>query len=87
MGEYTTFVCRECGYTADKIRWGVSANDPRKRFMPAVCVECKALTEVDLTGADILVDEFHCLTCGSQLSMPPANSWHQTSGNPSPYAS
>ena len=38
-------------------------------FIPefAVCVECKALTEVDLTGADILVDEFHCLTCGSQL--------------------
>ena len=67
MGEYTTFVCRECGYTADNIRWGVSVNDPRKRFMPAVCVECKAIAEVDLTGADILVDEFHCLTCGSQL--------------------
>ena len=40
MGEYTTFVCRECGYTADRIRWGVSVNDPRKRFMPANCVEC-----------------------------------------------
>ncbi len=29
MGEYTTFECRECGYTADRIRWGVSVNDPR----------------------------------------------------------
>ena len=67
MGEYTTFVCRECGYTADRIRWGVSVNDPRKRFMPAICVECKTIAEVDLTGADIMVDEFNCLKCGSQL--------------------
>ena len=67
MGEYTTFVCRECGYTADRIRWGVSVNDPRQRFMPADCVECKAIAEVDLTGADIHVDEFHCVVCGSQL--------------------
>ena len=67
MGEYTTFVCRECGYTADNVRWGVSANDPRKRFMPAVCVHCKEITSVDLTGADIMVDEFHCSTCDSQL--------------------
>jgi predicted RNA-binding Zn-ribbon protein involved in translation (DUF1610 family) len=67
MGEYTTFVCRECGYTAERIRWGVSVTDPRKRFMPAICVECKAIAEVDLTGADIMVDEFNCLKCGSQL--------------------
>ena len=67
MGEYTTFMCRECGYTADRIRWGVSVNDPRKRFMPAMCVECKAIAEVDLTGADIMIDEFNCLKCGSQL--------------------
>jgi Zn finger protein HypA/HybF involved in hydrogenase expression len=67
MGEYTTFVCRECGYTADNVRWGVSANDPRKRFMPAVCVQCKEITSVDLTGADIMVDEFHCSACDCQL--------------------
>ena len=35
--------------------------------MPAFCVECKTICEVDLTGADIMVDEFSCLTCGSQL--------------------
>ena len=67
MGEYTTFVCRECGYTADSVRWGVSVNDPRKRFMPAVCVTCKTIASVDLTGADIMVDEFHCADCGHQL--------------------
>jgi DNA-directed RNA polymerase subunit RPC12/RpoP len=67
MGEYTTFVCRECGYTADRIRWGVSVNDPRKRFMPAMCVECKTIAEVDLTGADIMCDEFPCLKCGAEM--------------------
>ena len=67
MGEFTTFECRECGYRAEQIRWGVSMRDPRIRFMPAFCVECKTICEVDLTGADIMVDEFTCLTCGSQL--------------------
>jgi len=67
MGEYTTFVCRQCGYTAERIRWGVSMRDPRIRFMPAFCVECKEIVEVDLTGADIMVDEFRCVKCGSEL--------------------
>jgi predicted RNA-binding Zn-ribbon protein involved in translation (DUF1610 family) len=67
MGEYTTFECRSCGYKAEQVRWGVSANDPRVRFMPAYCVECGAIREVDLTGADLIVDEFDCPDCGSQL--------------------
>jgi Zn finger protein HypA/HybF involved in hydrogenase expression len=67
MGEYTTFECRECGYTADRIRWGVSVYDPRQRFMPAYCVECGAIVEVDMTGADIHVDEFRCVVCTSEL--------------------
>ena len=53
MGEYTTFECRECGYTAERIRWGVSVNDPRQRFMPALLRGVQAIVEVDLTGADI----------------------------------
>ena len=67
MGEYTTFTCRECGYSAERIRWGVSVNDPRQRFMPAYCIECGTIVEVDLTGADLMVDEFTCLKCGSEL--------------------
>jgi predicted RNA-binding Zn-ribbon protein involved in translation (DUF1610 family) len=67
MGEYTTFECRQCGYTAERIRWGVSVNDPRRRFMPAYCVECGIIVEVDLTGADMHVDEFPCVMCGSEL--------------------
>lgn len=67
MGEYTTFECRECGYRAEGIRWGVSVLDPRRRFMPAYCVECGIIVEVDLTGADIHVDEFPCVMCGSEL--------------------
>jgi predicted RNA-binding Zn-ribbon protein involved in translation (DUF1610 family) len=67
MGEYTTFACRQCGYSADRIRWGVSMYDPRQRFMPAYCVECGTIVEVDMTGADIHIDEFHCVVCGSEL--------------------
>lgn len=67
MGEYTTFECRQCGYKADRIRWGVSVYDPRQRFMPAYCVECGIIVEVDMTGADIHVDEFRCVVCGSEL--------------------
>jgi predicted RNA-binding Zn-ribbon protein involved in translation (DUF1610 family) len=67
MGEYTTFVCRDCGYTAERIRWGVSMSDPRIRFMPAYCVECGTIVEVDLTGADLMIDEFPCVKCGSEL--------------------
>jgi predicted RNA-binding Zn-ribbon protein involved in translation (DUF1610 family) len=67
MGEYTTFECRECGYTADRIRWGVGVHDPRQRFMPGYCVECSTIEEVDLTGADIHIDEFRCVVCGSEL--------------------
>lgn len=67
MGEYTTFECRECDYRAERIRWGVSVYDPRQRFMPSYCVECGTIVEVDMTGADIHVDEFHCVVCGSEL--------------------
>jgi len=35
--------------------------------MPAHCMTCKAYVEVDLTGADILVDEFTCSACGSEV--------------------
>jgi hypothetical protein len=71
MGEFTTFECRECGYRAEQIRWGVSMRDPRIRFMPAFCVECKTICEVDLTGADIMVDEFNCLTGPRRRRMSP----------------
>ena len=67
MGEYTTFECRQCGYTAERVRWGVGVHDPRQRFMPSYCVECGTIVEVDLTGADIHVDEFRCVVCGSEL--------------------
>ena len=64
MGEYTTFECRQCGYKADRIRWGVGVYDPRQRFMPA---ECGTIVEVDMTGADIHIDEFRCVVCGVEL--------------------
>jgi predicted RNA-binding Zn-ribbon protein involved in translation (DUF1610 family) len=67
MGEYTTFTCRKCGYSAERVRWGVSVSDPRQRFMPAYCIECGTIVEVDLTGADLMVDEFTCLRCGREL--------------------
>jgi DNA-directed RNA polymerase subunit RPC12/RpoP len=67
MGEYTTFECRRCGYRAERIRWGVSVRDPRQRFMPAYCVECGVIVEVDLTDADIHVDDFTCVLCGTEL--------------------
>ena len=68
MGEYTTFECRACGYEAGHVRWGVSVYDPSRRFMPAYCVECRTIVEVDLTGADLHVDEFRCGACESELS-------------------
>ncbi len=67
MGESTTFTCDSCGYESRQIRWGVSATDPRRRFMPAHCMTCKAYVEIDLTGADIMVDEFRCSTCDSEV--------------------
>jgi predicted RNA-binding Zn-ribbon protein involved in translation (DUF1610 family) len=67
MGEYTTFECPRCGYRAERIRWGVGMTDPRVRCMPAYCVECGIITEVDMTGADIHVDEFRCIDCNSEL--------------------
>jgi len=30
-------------------------------------MKCKAYVEVDLTGADVMVDEFHCAQCGSEV--------------------
>jgi predicted RNA-binding Zn-ribbon protein involved in translation (DUF1610 family) len=67
MGESTSFCCDHCGYESASIRWGVSMVDPRRRFMPAFCFSCRTYVEVDLTGADILVDEFTCPTCGGLL--------------------
>ena len=67
MGESTTFHCESCGYESGPIRWGVSVQDPRRRFLPAYCYTCKDYVEVDLTGADVLVDEFHCDRCSSQV--------------------
>jgi Zn finger protein HypA/HybF involved in hydrogenase expression len=68
MGESTTFCCDECGYESAPIRWGVSMLDPRRRYMPAFCYTCRTYVEVDLTGADILVDEFTCPTCGDRIA-------------------
>lgn len=67
MGESTTFHCGSCGYESAPIRWGVSMQDPRRRFMPAFCHTCHEYVEVDLTGADLLVDEFNCGRCGSHV--------------------
>jgi predicted RNA-binding Zn-ribbon protein involved in translation (DUF1610 family) len=67
MGESTVFHCESCGYESLEIRWGVSVTDPRRRFMPAHCMHCKTYVEVDLTAADILVDEFLCPTCGTEV--------------------
>lgn len=68
MGESTTFHCDECGYESKEIRWGVSVVDPRVRFMPAKCSRCREYVEVDLTGADLCVDEFRCRTCGAEVT-------------------
>ena len=67
MGEITTFCCRDCGYESAAIRWGVSVTDPRRRYLPAHCMKCRDYVEVDLTGADLLVDDFFCANCGSQV--------------------
>ncbi|MHB0978541.1 MAG: hypothetical protein ACYC5Q_00415 [Thermoleophilia bacterium] len=67
MGESTIFHCDSCGYESRQIRWGVSVLDPRRRFMPAHCMRCKTYVEVNLTGADILVDEFTCPHCEGEV--------------------
>jgi hypothetical protein len=67
VGESTTFHCEACGYESGSIRWGVSVQDPRRRFMPGHCLSCKDYVEVDLTGADLLTDEFLCQECGSEV--------------------
>ena len=67
MGENSIFECRSCGYKTPIVRWGVSVNDPRQRFMPALCLHCAAIIEVDLTGRDILVERFTCPDCGSGI--------------------
>lgn len=68
MGESTTFQCDECGYESQEIRWGVSVLDPRRRFMPALCMKCRTYVEVDLTNADLCVDKFHCAACGTEVT-------------------
>ena len=68
MGESTTFHCDVCGHVSQEIRWGVSVVDPRRRFMPAQCMSCKTYVEVDLTGADLCVDEFLCQVCGNEVT-------------------
>jgi len=35
--------------------------------MPAHCMRCKTYVEVNLTGADILVDEFTCPHCEGEV--------------------
>ncbi len=67
MGESTTFHCESCDYESRQIRWGVSQLDPRRRFMPALCLQCKSFVEIDLTGADILIDEFTCPHCSAEV--------------------
>lgn len=67
MGELTTFRCNACGYVSAAIRWGVSVQDPRRRFLPAHCGKCCSYVEIDLTGADLLVDDFFCPECGTQV--------------------
>lgn len=64
MGEFTTFECGACGYRAEHIRWGAGQLDPRTRFLPAVCHHCQKIIEVELTGRDILIEEFTCPDCG-----------------------
>lgn len=68
MGEYTTFACSSCGYRVERIRWGVGLNDPRVRLLPALCPECHTIIEVELTGRDLLVDEFRCELCQALVS-------------------
>jgi len=67
MGESTSFHCRRCDYESGQIRWGVSMLDPRRRFMPAECMHCRTYVQIDLTGADLLVDEFTCPDCGTAV--------------------
>lgn len=68
MGEYTTFSCDSCGYRVERLRWGVGQNDSRQRLLPALCRECRTIVEVDLTGRDVLIDEFRCDICGAAVS-------------------
>ena len=64
MGELTTFECSKCGYRAANVRWGAGQMDARVRFLPAHCMNCKKIVEVELTGRDILIEEFTCPGCG-----------------------
>jgi ribosomal protein L37E len=64
LGETSTFECSACGYKSSRIRWGVGESDPHLRFLPGVCHHCQELVEVDLTGRDILIEEFTCSRCG-----------------------
>lgn len=68
VGEYTTFSCDSCGYRVERIRWGVGLTDPRQRLLPALCPECRTIVEVDLTGRDVLIEEFRCGVCGVLVS-------------------
>lgn len=67
MGEYSVFECRKCGYKSKQIRWGVGQDDPRFRFLPAHCSQCREIVEVDLTGHDVLIDTFTHSECGTQV--------------------
>lgn len=67
MGEWTTFQCGSCGYESRPVRWGVGVNNPSRRFMPALCPSCNEYVEVDLTGADMVVDQFTCNLCGGEV--------------------
>jgi predicted RNA-binding Zn-ribbon protein involved in translation (DUF1610 family) len=68
VGESTAFHCNSCGYRSASIRWGVSAIDPRRRFLPARCFRCNTYVEIDLSDADLLVDTFRCPTCDEEVS-------------------
>lgn len=67
LGEYTTFSCSACGYSAEHIRWGVGVTDPRVRFLPGRCDRCREIIEVELTGRDPLIEEFRCRRCNSLI--------------------
>ncbi|GAB4242946.1 MAG: hypothetical protein Kow00129_01730 [Thermoleophilia bacterium] len=67
MGEWTSFSCTSCGYESGSIRWGAGMLDPRIRFLPAECSHCREYVEIDLTGADLVVDTFCCPQCESEV--------------------
>lgn len=67
MGEITVFTCDACGYESGAIRWGAGSEDPRQRFLPALCRLCHNIVEVNLTGRDVLIETFNCETCGEPV--------------------